>query len=86
MAADNAAKRQSTTTNADRAEARREALVKAFREYADDVTAAAQQKYMKSTMRFYGLSTPLRATLTKPIFQAMPPLDHNDWLTTALHL
>jgi len=77
---------QQTASNDDRADARRQALVKAFREHGDDVTALAQQKYMKSTMPFYGLPKPLRSALTKPVFEATPPMDHDDWLTTAQHL
>lgn len=41
---------------------------------------------MKSARPFYGLPKPLRAALTTPIFKALPPVDHDDWLTTAQHL
>lgn len=81
-----AAATSAISANDARAEARRQALLRAFHPHADDVTARAQRAYMKSTLPFFGLPKPLRTRLTKPVFQALPPIDHDDWLTTAQHL
>jgi hypothetical protein len=75
-----------TTTALVRAAARRTALVQAFAEHKDAAVAAEQQRYMKSAMPFFGLKKPLLAAITSSVFNACPPVDHDDWLQTAQHL
>ncbi|MGD9960034.1 DNA alkylation repair protein [Nocardioides sp.] len=62
-------------------------------QFIDDVTAAlasagdperavAQQRYMKSAMPYYGITSPRLKTLLRPILAAHPPSDRAAWEAT----
>lgn len=66
------------------------ALVAAVREglaaHADPVRAEEQQRYMKSSLRYHGLPTPLARLVFRQAFAAHPLRDAETWEATALTL